>query len=610
MWSLLTEFWSLLIGVNVSKAVSIAVIGNVVSWTFEILKNSKDGIWGRFYGISRLLFHPFVFKASKEYIEKYRSRRGKLRVLKMTNSIDLDDIYINVQFQGKKDERLVGFDVAKKEQFLMVLGEPGAGKSTFLRKVGLEILSGKEKIYKSQLLPVFLELKKFDDTEIDIYKIQGYIVKELNIFGFLDPQLFAKKALEQGRLLILFDGLDEVPDDFVRNAIYGIRDFVDKYDQNRFIISCRSAVHYSSAFPRFKTVTVAEFDDEQIRSYIESWFRSRRDHDKGIAEKSNRMARNCWNLLKSEDHKGAKHLAKTPLLLTFLCMVYEHSQNFSRNKSSLYSRALRILLEEWSAEKQINKEKMLLDVDLEESLLSEIAFNNFVRNRSKFGRRELIKDIRGFIFENENAPKNIDATKVLEEISVRQGILVEQSDGEFSFSHLTIQEYLASQYIIGNALSEKAIEKCLIKRGWCEVFQLISGSLKYQKTTDAFLRKISKEIAKMLVNSSHSERLSRVLQLAEDKTEDSEGQLTEIARRAAANAYMYAFIKASKLVKDIAIKDKSGRLAGSRIALGKLNLIPDSEYNPTYINHIAHHYTNSSVIAFSNVREIIGITAK
>ena len=57
--------------------------------------------------------------------------------------------------------------VANAERFLMVLGGPGIGKSTFLRKIGLETLK-KDGRLQRECIPVFLELKKFREETIDI----------------------------------------------------------------------------------------------------------------------------------------------------------------------------------------------------------------------------------------------------------------------------------------------------------------------------------------------------------------------------------------------------------------------------------------------------------
>ncbi|MGD1897058.1 MAG: hypothetical protein ACFB16_08910, partial [Phormidesmis sp.] len=53
------------------------------------------------------------------------------------------------------------------------------------------------------------------------------------------------------------------------------------------------------------------------------------------------------------------------------------SQRFPNNRSSLYKKALRILLEEWAAEKRILRDEIYegLSIEQEEILLAEIAYD-------------------------------------------------------------------------------------------------------------------------------------------------------------------------------------------------------------------------------------------
>ncbi|MHC5719454.1 MAG: NACHT domain-containing protein, partial [Nostoc sp.] len=182
-------------------------------------------------------------------------------------------------------------------------------------------------------------MKIFKSSDIDIEKI---IPEEFRICRFPEPDKFTAKALQQGQLLILLDGLDEVPTKNLAEVISQIQNFVDKYDKNRFIASCRTAA-YRSGFRRFSDVAMADFDDAQIQQFIQNWFHSE-------ADKQAKTGDNCWELLQKPEYCAAKELAHTPLLLTFLCLVYDRSQNFPDNRSVLYRKAIRILLEEWAAE--------------------------------------------------------------------------------------------------------------------------------------------------------------------------------------------------------------------------------------------------------------------
>ncbi|MDJ0899430.1 MAG: hypothetical protein QNJ55_11520 [Xenococcus sp. MO_188.B8] len=87
--------------------------------------------------------------------------------------------------------------------------------------------------FSNQLLiatVIFLELKRFTAKEIDIKKI---IIEEFKICGFPKAEQIATKALDKGKLLILLDGLDEIPTKNLNSVIDTIQDFVDNYDKNR-----------------------------------------------------------------------------------------------------------------------------------------------------------------------------------------------------------------------------------------------------------------------------------------------------------------------------------------------------------------------------------------
>ena len=321
--------------------------------------------------------------ALKKYADKYTARYGAIRLLGMRQGVPLELIYTKVKFlddlsirqflsletleqtyretakrrfQTQEPARLNAPQVVDDHQFLMVLGGPGAGKSTFLRRTGLEALKGEKGAFKHRCIPVLLELKRFNADTVDLVKA---ISEELANFGFPETDKFAINLLEQGKLLILLDGLDEVPTANLNTVIDEIQNFVTKYDKNRYIASCRIAAHRST-WNRFRDIELADFDDEQIQHFIHNWFHT----DLDILTKT---ADQCWETLNNSSNRAAKELAQTPLLLTFLCMVYDRTQGFPTNRATLYRKALDILLEEWAAEKRIQQSEIYkgLNPDLE-----------------------------------------------------------------------------------------------------------------------------------------------------------------------------------------------------------------------------------------------------
>lgn len=504
-----------------------------------------------------------IFAASKQYEKNYEERHGILKVLGMREPVKLESLYTAVQFldddaiqsfesienlenlyrqannrrfQPQNCGKQEGIKVANDKQYLMVLGGPGAGKSTFVRKMGLEALQGKKGGFKHDCIPVFIELKRFASSNINI---ETFITEEFRICGFPSPDKFTAKALEAGKLLILLDGLDEVPTRNLTEAISEIQNFVDKYDKNRFIASCRTAA-YRSAFRRFSDVAMADFDNAQIQQFIDNWFHCEADKQAKTGEK-------CWELLQKPEHEAAKELAHTPLLLTFLCLVYDRSQSFPDNRSVLYRKALRILLEEWASEKRILREEIYqgLHTELEEILLSEIAYTGFESDRLFFSQRDIVQQIKTFLASNLNAPQHLDGESVLNAIAIQQGILVERAEDVFSFSHLTLQEYLTAQYIDDHRQVDKLVTEHLIDKRWKEVFLLVAGLMR--GGADNLLLLMEKEAQKYI----NIPKLQALLNWAEQVTVGSTGDFKPVGKRAVAmtiaNAYANAYANAEAI---------------------------------------------------------------
>ncbi|MFM7277267.1 MAG: NACHT domain-containing protein [Microcystis aeruginosa] len=484
----------------------------------------------------------------REYTQRYWDRHGMIKVLKMSKPMDLESIYVSVKclgnlvrdyydenlenkyreskqrrFNFRDDGKKDGLLLANQEQYLMVLGDPGIGKSTFLRKVGLEALKGNKGSYQHSLTPVLLELKNFKENEINI---QALIEEEFKICGFPNVEKNISNKLEKGELLILLDGLDEVPTANVNNVIEKIKDFVDRHYKNRFILSCRTAAR--THLQRFTDIEIVEFDDQQIQSFIEHWFSSELD-------RKNETAKNCWELLQKEEYKSAKELAHTPLLLTFLCLVYDENQSFPTNRSRLYQDALRILLEKWSAEKRLPNRGLVyenLSIEQEEILLSEIAYQNFVADKLFLEKREIVKQIKDHLKQNLNAPQHLDGEKVLKTIEIEQGILVERARDVYSFSHLTLQEYLTAQYIYDNDLIEETVKNHITETRWQEVFLLVAGLMRGRGKADKLLLAMEKE-AHNYLKTPLGQKLVPILQWADEMTKDSvDSPIKPVGRRA------------------------------------------------------------------------------
>ena len=138
---------------------------------------------------------------------------------------------------------------------------------------------------------------------------------------------------------------------------------------------------------------------------------------------------------------------------------------------------------------------------------------------------QLIDQIKEFDKRSNNIPSTCDASKILE-IVVEQGLFVERASGVYSFSHLTFQEYLTANYIVGNTQSiKRLVNQYLHDNRWREVFLLTAG-LMYE--ADKLLLEMEAKASK----SINTNRLKLLLRWAQCITNSPDSPYSGITKRA------------------------------------------------------------------------------
>ena len=404
----------------------------------QIIGNSDKSAEAK--DMPKVSIEDLVKLARERCADDIRERCGTMRVLDMTQPVDLDRIYTDVNIikdvigrrrigydevmevctrehfdrflVGTIQKRVKGIKAVDKIQKLVVLGKPGAGKTTFMKYLAMSCLGGR---FHGELVPIFVTLKAYAE-ERGQPSLENYILTEFAKRKV--SQDVAKQLLDNGKALILLDGLDEVKKEDDRRVKQDIDQFSRDWLKNRFAITCRIAAR-EYQFERFTEVEVADFDDGQIETFVNNWFRERDE------SKAKRM------LERLKDNEPVKELATNPLLLTLLCLVFGERNDFPPKRSELYKEGLEVLMKKWDAKRNIEREIIYkhLSPQNKEDMLGQIAFNTFVNGEYFFRQEDLQRQIKDYICNLPEASADpealrLDSEVVLKAIEHHHGLLV------------------------------------------------------------------------------------------------------------------------------------------------------------------------------------------
>ena len=462
---------------------------DVISTIFEKVLDSSPLLWKVVNRLRKK--EDWVRVKAERYVDQMERRYNKVKVLGMSEPVNLRDIYIranvNEVITSKKrmlnkdfiDEifrfknrifkseviTLSALQVVSDYDKIIILGKPGAGKTTFLKRLVLHILDNE---VSKKMIPIFVNLKDWGNSEKNL---NDYIENEFDICSFPDGKKYVEKILKSGRAMILFDGLDEISKKNQERCITELKNFSDKYYLNKIFITCRIEA-YDFFFENFKDVEIADFNLDQISSFISRWF-----------NKEPNTAQLCYDeLFKSTE---ILELGKIPLLLTMLCISFDSLGEFPKTRHEIYKESIEILLKGWdnAIGRRVKREAILPDLTPRRllSMLNYIAFIFFKNEQyicSQFEwSRQIVEYLRNTPIKNIT---EIDGGNILRKIVLNHGIIVPRAKDLYSFSHLTIHEYFVAQYIIQNnenGLLNTIMEENFQNRRWREIFLLVATML-------------------------------------------------------------------------------------------------------------------------------------
>jgi hypothetical protein len=363
---------------------------------------------------------------------------------------------------------------------LLVLGQPGSGKTLFLRQLALDYATGGGDLLRlgpsPAPLPLFASLPAYARARelrsaalgLDDH-IRDLLVEEGHPSAGALPEVWPD-------LLLLLDGLDEVRTVEERRAVMK--------EVARVASTCRAVVVTGRSIVLedltdellrpFQRARPSPPNTQQVREILLRFFRARRQPD------PDKAAREAVEGIERSPDLGA--LSRVPLLLVLLGILHDQDGRFPERRSAIYHRVTELLLDRWErARARARGSTVSRAQGLGDTLrvVGTLAWWLLEKGQFEATDEELFTELRRIEVARGESDEDAGrrATALVELLRNQSALLVHAGPHRWRFVHATLGEYLAGVDLARGGPRWKVVLQDLFRVDWFEVVAFAAGEL-------------------------------------------------------------------------------------------------------------------------------------
>lgn len=312
---------------------------------------------------------------------------NQMQIYGMTSHIDTEEVTVPLSFDVPRRFRRPDVtsyksepDLLQANEHCLLLGNPGAGKTTTLKRLARFLLTQpstsevdlyqypilvrlrdvKESITMSELIANILGIPYWDKSKEEQQSSGQWSTRKELVVGENDVPLSLAlvAALEASQAVILADGLDEASNTVRVTLEQELEMLASQLTNTKILVTSRSG-GYRRNFEGFTVAELCPLSTNQISTIASAW-----------------LGQDTSLFLNNLSFVPYADLADRPLLLVQLLILFKRRGYLPEQPSQVYKQIIQLFLEDWDYQRRISRQSKYASFGSERKreFLSAIAY--------------------------------------------------------------------------------------------------------------------------------------------------------------------------------------------------------------------------------------------
>jgi len=396
------------------------------------------------------------------------------------------DIFVDSQYSNwSNDNQDKIVDILSQSHNVIIVGEPGSGKSTLMKYIVMQSI-------KKKLLPILI-----DDTPNFFSENESKLKGDIDFFAIIDICLqkyaisIEKQCIEtllrEGKVILICEGLEYLSDENINKILDWYSTFSKKWDKSQIIMTSRyNKLSHLNQNKSCKILYVKKNTPESIKTMIYNYLKCILNNPNGIQPKQTEL----MQLIK--DTKALSEFAENNVYLTFIILLFHYNKITNASNFGRVEFINTVIL--WLMQSNT--------IANAENIYKALAIKMVEKNRFKISLNEVYTLLK--------EPPHSFSQSQIQQVINNSGLVKKTANNEVSFWHNSFVEYLATCQIaqLGEDINSgwwKYVSSNIHNERWTEIISFLPECLKsisYEQV-DMYFERLAGYIEKLNISDKY-----------------------------------------------------------------------------------------------------------